>query len=297
VLECFRIFVDLVDSGSFSRAAATNYLTQSAVSQRIQHLEEELGQELLVRGHGHVTPTKAGLAFYQTSIDILARFELGLEEVRSTLDVVTGRVRVGAVNSIGLYELPPYVDTYLRRYPDVDLDVEFLHSNEIYLRVLETTLDVGLVAYPTRNPQITATVFRHDEMVIVFPAKHPLADHDRVEPAELDGETFVTFESGNPTRKAFEQRFRHEKVKLESTHHYDNIETVKQAVEMGVGISALPLACVQREVAIGELSVARLAGEPWKRPLAILRRKGHTMSEPARRFVEVLRHEPVSARA
>jgi DNA-binding transcriptional LysR family regulator len=227
----------------------------------------------------------------------LERFELGLEEVRSTLDVVTGRVRVGAVNSIGLYELPPYVDTYLRRYPEVDLDVEFLHSNEVYLRVLETTLDVGLVAYPTRNPQITTTVFRHDEMVIVFPAKHPLANRDRVEPAELDGETFVTFESGNPTRKALEQRFRNEKVKLESTHHYDNIETVKQAVEMGVGISALPVSCVQRELAIGGLSIARLAGEPWKRPLAILRRKGYALSEPARRFVEVLRHEPVSARA
>jgi DNA-binding transcriptional LysR family regulator len=288
MLDCFRIFVDLVESGSFSRAAAANYLTQSAVSQRIQTLESELGHELLVRGHGHVTPTEAGRLFYQVSVEILDRYARGLDELHSLRDVVSGQLRVGAVNSIGLYVLPPFVEEFLRRCPGVDLDVEFLHSNEIHVRVIESTLDLGLVAFPTRSPQVSTTVFRYDDLVLVVPPDHSLAGETEVKPARLDGEAVVSFEAGNPTRRAIEHRFRRAQVELKIVHQHDNVETLKRAVAMGAGVAILPLPSVQKEVTGKILQAVPLAGEDWKRPLAILRRRGSTANSCAEHFVEVL---------
>src|SRR3990172_3471984 len=115
MLETLRIFRDIVETHSFSRAAASNFVTQSAVSQRIRKLEEELGQRLVIRNR-NIELTEAGRILYAASKEILARYERSLNDLRSLQKVVAGKVRLGTVPSIGLHRLPSCIKLFLRRY-------------------------------------------------------------------------------------------------------------------------------------------------------------------------------------
>jgi DNA-binding transcriptional LysR family regulator len=132
MLETLKIFVDLIQTESFSRAATRNYLTQSAVSQRIRQLESDLGQQLVVRGRGRMKPTEAGRIFYDASKEILDRFAQARDELNRIRHVVSGTLRLATVPSVGLHVLPPFLKTFLREYPSVDLQLEYRRNNEVY---------------------------------------------------------------------------------------------------------------------------------------------------------------------
>ena len=288
-IETLKVFCDVVETGSFSVAASQNYITQSAVSQQLRTLESKYHCKLLERGRSGAKPTPAGEILYQASREILERYREIETRLQESGKVISGALRLAIVYSVGLHELPPYMKEYLREFPQVNVHVEYSRPNKIYDDVIAGRIDLGIVAYPAKHPQVTVVPFREDRLVVACPPDHPFSTLKRVSINRLDGEVFVGYERDISTRKATDQLFKDHGVNARYVGEYDNIETIKRAVEIGQGIAIIPLASVQRELEHGTLRVVHLSDETLLRPLGIIHKKGRHLSPPAVKFIDVLR--------
>jgi DNA-binding transcriptional LysR family regulator len=287
-IETLKVFCDIIESGSFSYAASQNFVTQSAVSQQVRSLEEKYDCRLIERGRAGVKPTPAGQILYTASKEIVRRF-LELENrLREIGSIVAGSIRVGTVYSVGLHELPPYLSEFLRNYPAVNVHLEYLRSNKIYDDLLEGKVDLGVVAYPSKRSQVVVVPFRHDELVLAVPPDNPLAKHTKVTVAQLAGLKFVGYERDIPTRKASDRILREHGVKPTYALEFDNIETIKRAVEIGLGCAIVPRMTVENEVARGTLRMCEFAEGTFLRPLAIIYKRGRELSPAVKKFIETL---------
>jgi DNA-binding transcriptional LysR family regulator len=289
-LSVLKTYCDLVDTGSFSKAAEANYVSQSAVSQQLAKLEQELSTQLISRGGGLVAPTEAGKAFYAGAKAILRRYEQLLGEVKSAADAVRGVLRVGTIYSVGFYLLDPYVRKFLQAHPEVNLHVEYTDWNRIYASVVSGEMDLGVVAYPEKQRSIEIIPFAREELGLVCSPKHRLAKKDHIDVTELHGEKFVGFEPNIPTRRYIDKMLKRAGVEVNIVSEFDNTELLKRAVEINAGVSILPRDNVQREVDYGDLAYAAFSdGDKWVRPLGILRRRGKAPSPAERMFLSILR--------
>ena len=290
-LETLKVFCDVVETRSFSAAASQNFVTQSAVSQQVRALEERYGRRLLERTRGHVQVTPAGDILYEVSKEIVQRYRDMEARLQALAQVVAGTVRVATVHSIGLYELSSQIKRYLKAYPQVHFHLEYSRSSKIYEDVLKGNIDLGVVAYPTRRPQITVLPFREDRLVLVCPPAHPLARHRQASIRKLQGEPFVGYERDIPTRRETDRLLRRYGVEVRYVMELDNIETIKRVVEIGTGLAILPAPAVHPEVRGRTLAAVQLADEVFLRPLGIIHRQGKHFSPAAERFIELLRAE------
>jgi len=169
--------------------------------------------------------------------------------------------------------------------------VEYSRPNKIYDDVVAGRIDLGIVAYPAKHPQMTVLPFREDLLVIACPPNHLFSTLKKVTLSQLDGEVFVGYERDISTRKAIDQLFKDHNVNAQYVGEYDNIETIKRAVEIGQGIAVIPLASVQHELEHGTLKVVHLSDETLLRPLGIIYKKNRHLSPAAVKFIEVLRRE------
>jgi DNA-binding transcriptional LysR family regulator len=287
--DVMKTFCDLVDSGSFSKAAEMNYISQSAVSQQLAKLERELSVQLISRGGGLVAPTEAGRAFYQGCKDIVRRHEQLLGEVRSAADAVRGVLRVGTIYSVGFYLLDAYVREFLQAHAEVNLHVEYTRWNRINAAIVSGEMDLGVVACPEKQRSIEILPLTSEELVVAFSPEHRLAGWERIAVHELEGETVVAFEAGIPTRVFIDRLLKKHGVSVSIEMEFDNIELLKRALEVGSGVGILPLGNIRREADRGDLAYVRLDGDQWRRPIAILRRRGKAPSPAERMFLSVLR--------
>jgi DNA-binding transcriptional LysR family regulator len=149
-------------------------------------------------------------------------------------------------------------------------------------------VDFGLVAFPAKVRQIDMIPFRNDHLIVICHPQHPLARRGEVTFADLAGQKFIGFDPDIPTRKAVDQIFREHGLEVEPVMEFDNIETVKRAVEIDHGIAIVPQATVVQESAQGTLAVLRFKGADFTRPLAILHRKGRVLTPAMKKFIETL---------
>jgi DNA-binding transcriptional LysR family regulator len=287
--KVLKTFCDAVDCGSFSRAAQLNGVTQSAVSQQLAGLERELSSVLLNRGRGMVVPTEAGNALYQGAQEILRLWERTLGQLRSASDEIRGVVRVGTIYSVGFDLLYPYVRRFLRDYPEVNLQVEYTRWSRINAAVISGEMDLGVVAYPRNHRSLEIIPFTDQELGLVCAPSHRLARRSRIQPAALRGEQFVAFEPSIPTQAYIDKVLRGCRVKVDVVMAFDNIETLKRAVEVDAGVSILPVDNVTREVAAGLLAYVRFQDRrKWVRRIGIIRRVGKAATPAERALLELL---------
>ncbi len=292
-IDVMKTFCDLVDTGSFSKAAEANYVSQSAVSQQLAKLERDLSTQLISRGAGLVAPTEAGKALYEGAREILRRYEQLLGEVRSAADSVRGVLRVGTIYSVGFYLLDPFIRKFLRGHPEVNLHVEYARWNRIYTAVINGEMDMGVVACPEKHRSVEIVPLANEELVAVFAPSHPLARKKSIEPADLRGQKFIAFEANIPTRRHIDRLLKDSQVDVNVVMEFDNIELLKRAIAVESGISILPRENVDREATYGELAYARFRdGEKWNRPVGIVRRRGRAPSPAERMFLAILRSKP-----
>jgi molybdate transport repressor ModE-like protein len=288
-IETLKVFCDLAETGSFSLAASKNFITQSAVSQQIRSLEERYGRELVERSKGHVRLTQAGEVLYRAGKEIVQKYR-EIEDTLQTLSrSVSGTVRVSTVYSVGLYELSAPLKRYLRTFPEVNVHLEYTRANKIYDDVRRGDVDLGIVAYPSKRPQILVVPFREDRLVLICAPQHPLAQFQRIAIKKLNGEKFVGFERDIPTRRALDSIFRQHGVKVHYIMEVDNIETIKRVVEIGSGISIVPEPSVAQEVKNETLKVLHFTDEVMLRPLGIISKRGRRFTPAVQEFIDFLR--------
>ena len=292
-LDVMKTFCDLVDAGSFSKAAEANYVSQSAVSQQLAKMERDLSVQLVNRGGGMVAATEAGKTFYQGAREILRRYEQLQGEVRSAANSIRGVLRVGTIYSAGFYVLDGFVRKFLVAHPEVNLHVEYTRSGRIYAEVISGEMDLGVVAYPEKNRSIEIIPLANEQLVVVFPPGHRLAEKESVSAANLSGEKFVAFEENIPTRRQIDRMLKAERAAVKIVMEFDNIEMVKRAVEAGAGISILPVAGVQREARYGDLAYRPFRNPAkWVRTVGVLRRRGKAPGPAERMFLALIRAKP-----
>ena len=241
-IETLKTFCDLIESGSFTRAAQMNLVSQSAVSQQLKSLETRYDCRLLERNRrGRIVLTEQGKRLYTGCRELLDRFQSLELQVRERSTVIAGTVRVATVYSIGLHELPPYITRFMRRHPQVKVHLEYRRTNQVCEGCLDDAFDLGIVAFPIRRANLDVIPWRDETLVLVCAPNHPLASRRRISLSRLQGEEFIAFERDIPTRKIIDRVLARHGVKVNRVVEFDNIETIKRAVEVGKIIALLNL--------------------------------------------------------
>ena len=283
-----KLFVDLAQTGNFTRVASENYVTQAAVTMQIRKLESELGVPLFHRTTRSVTLLEAGQRLLPYAREILQRVDEATLAVRDTKAEVSGLVRIASVHSVGLYELPPYVKQFLKRFPDVHLRIDYRNSDEIYRALHNGDIDIGIVAYPTEMARVESIPFLKDHLVVICPHDHPFANKRAVSIGELAGQNFVQFGEDTPTRRATDAVLADRGVTVNVRMECDNIEILKQMVEVGFGLALLPKQSLTRSDKAAGLVGVDLRDVVIERPLSVLLLKNAPKFKAVRVFVETL---------
>jgi DNA-binding transcriptional LysR family regulator len=293
-IETLKIFCDLVDLQSFSLAAERNFITQSAVSQQIRTLEDKFKRRMLerVRGRREVKLTPAGEVFYRDSKNVLAAFDELQENLRGLVGKIGGTIKVATVYSVGLHELPPKVREFMTKFPAAKIDLEYSRTSRIIRDVLNGSAEIGIVAYPEPRRGLTIKQMPPDRMVLICPPDHKLAKRSLVRTKDLAGLDFVFFERDVPTRKAMDRLLKEKSVEVNKVAEFDNIETIKRAVEVGFGVAILPQPAVIEAQRSGSLAVIPIAEKEWIRPVGVIYRSDRTLSLAAKKFIELLELNP-----
>lgn len=288
-IETLRIFCDLATLRSFSKTADKNLVSQSAVSQQVAQLEIENKCQLLNRQKRPLELTTAGELFYRAARDIVDRYELFKSELSTLKSQAQARVNIGAIYSIGMYTLSEYIKKFMVKKPSVNVHVEYFSADRIYEMVLSGELDIGIVAIPKLDKRLDVYEFEDEKLVLVCSPKHTLAKQSHIDIHKLQFERFISFEEGVPTRIWIDGIFQQYNLVIRPVMEFDNVETVKKAVEINSGVSILPQPAITQELAAGTIKAIEFTNERFVRPTGIIVRKDRILSMDARYLIELLR--------
>jgi DNA-binding transcriptional LysR family regulator len=288
-IESLKVFCDLAETKSFTKAAQINNVTQSAVSQTISALERRFNSLLIERSKKNFRLTPEGDVFYDYSKRILQTCDALHSKLQEIENVISGDIRVATIYSIGLHVLPPYVKKFLKDYPTVNVHVEYRRDNQVYENVLGNVVDLGLVAYPTRDARLEIVPIRKDTLVLICHPQHEFAKRKSVKVKALNGQRFINFEPDIPTRRVLDKIFKERRVTVQQVMQFDNIETVKRAVEIDSGVAIVPQETISEEVATHTLVAVELEHGAYSRPLGILYKKNKVLSPAIKLFIAMLK--------
>jgi len=288
-IESLKVFCDLAETESFTKAAQINKVTQSAVSQQISSLERTFKSLLIERSKKKFRLTREGQVLYDYSKQVIATYEALNSKLQEIKDIISGTIRVATIYSIGLHDLPPYLKKFLKGFPTVNVHVEYRRANQVYEDVIGNVVDLGLVAYPQRDTKVEIYPLRKDPLVLIVHPQHPLAKNKSVRLKSLSGQKFIGFEPDIPTRKAIDRLLKESSVQVDHVMEFDNIETVKRAVEIDAGVAIVPQGTVIQEVAKQTLAQMTLEDGDFYRPLAAIYKKNKVLSPAMKQFLTILK--------
>jgi len=288
-VETLKVFCDLAELQSVSRTAEKHLLSQSAVSQQLAQLELAHKCQLINRKKRPVELTKEGQLLYQAARDMLDRYEQFRSELNSLKSSGGARINVGAIFSIGMHTLPNYVKRFMGSYPNVNVHIEYFNAGKIYELVLAGELDIGLVAIPRKNKRLDVYDFEEEPLVLICSPRHQFASQSEIDIHKIQFERFIGFEKDVPTRIWIDSILQRYNISVRPAMEFDNIETVKRAVEINSGISILPQPAVLQELGSRTLKAVAFSNESFVRPTAIIVRKNKILGQAGRYFIELLR--------
>ncbi len=270
---------------SFSRAAEALHLSQPAVSKHIRQLEAELGVQLFHRQGNRVELTDAGriVADYAQRVSVLT------EEVRRVLGELEGLqrgyLRVGASTTPGLYLLPQVLARFQDKYPGIEATLTIANSADITRRVLNGEVDLGFVGVPTEVTGLQVRPFAEDEIVLIVPPGHSLAQQQAFAPGLLVEDTLILREAGSGTQQIAQSQLSELGVKPKRVMGLSGCEAVKRAVAAGLGVAFVSRHAIALEMAQQLVSVPNIPELRFRRPLFILTRKDARPSAAALAFL------------
>lgn len=289
-LDIAKVFCDLVELKNFSRTAELHGISQSAVSQQLAQLEMTHNAQFINRKKRPLELTAAGQAFYRASKDLLERYDQFNHEL-ATLTKTNCRVNLASIFSIGMHTLQAHIKKFIKIYPDVNLVVEYLDAKEIYVRLLRGSIDMGIVAIPKQERNTQVYPFENESLALVCSPSHPFVDSGEIDIHQLQGEKFIAFSQDVPTRIHIDRILKRYGVSVQVVMEFDNIETIKRAIEINSGLSILPLPSVNTEIAGGTLAAIEFSNEHFYRPTGIVIRKDHQLNKAAQYLLELMKQE------
>ena len=269
-------------------------MSQPAVSQTVGNLERRLGVKLLDRSTRPCCLTEPGRVLLDGCRDLLDGFRQLEDRVKGAAGRVSGRLCVSSIYSVGLLQAPT-VEEFARQYPDVALRLEYGHPDDVYDAVSSDEAELGLVSFPRDGGAFENRPWQREPIVLATRPGHPLTAGGSVKPSRLAGEPLVALQTRLKLRRQSDRWLKGVGVDPEISYEFDNLETVKRAVEAGAGAALIPEPTVRREVSLGTLATATLEGVDWIRPLGIVHRRRRPLSAAARAFCDLLLASPTDA--
>ena len=266
-----QVFYTVAKLLSFTKAADALHMTQPAVTFQIRQLEDHFNTRLFDRTHNRVSLTEAGQVAYQFGeriFELYAEMENAIKELTGD---VSGALTVGASTTIAEYMLPSLLGTFKAQHPDVNLRLKVSNTEGIVSMVENNVIDLGVVEAPVANKNLLVEVCQEDELVLVIPADHPLAQCETVAASELVGYPFICREEGSGTREVVTEYLNAQgidRTDMNECLELGSSESIKGAVEAGMGVSILSRATLSKELELGMLAAVRL-DPPLTRPFSV----------------------------
>jgi DNA-binding transcriptional LysR family regulator len=288
-LETLSLYCDVIRSASFSLGAAARRISQSAASQAVRQLEEELGAQLIDRTKRPFMVTPEGRKFYDACVALLAAYDKARSEITEQKTQVGGTVRVAVIYSVGLHDMGFYTQQFTTRYPQAKIRLAYLHPHEVIEAVISGEADLGILSFPTPHRSLMTIPWHDEPMVFVCHRTHRLARKRTVMAKDIAAERFVAFDRALAIRRAIDKALRQRGVKVQPVMEFDNIETIKQAIAINSGVSILPRPSVSREIENKEMVAVPLDME-LVRPIGIIHRRQKLLTPTATRLLEFLQN-------
>ncbi|MBF0503691.1 MAG: LysR family transcriptional regulator [Candidatus Omnitrophica bacterium] len=282
-----KSFLAVAQTGSFRLAAQRNNITQPAVSQHIHILEQKLRCSLFERSSRKTILTPAGRVFLVFAQQMLDSYQNACTEIEKMNNLSVGTVRIASIYSIGLYQLKPLIQRLLKKYPKINIHLEYCHHSLVYQMVQDRSVDFGMVAFPKEIEGLQIKVFAHDQLTMVQSPKHRFfKKNEKITLNRLNNTSFVGIDNLSPTGIAINQFFKAHHINVNLVKEYENIETVKDAVEIGLGCSILPKTTIAQELKNHTLEIIPLQRFNLKRPLALVHSDKKVFTKAANIFLE-----------
>jgi DNA-binding transcriptional LysR family regulator len=287
-LQAIGVFCEVVQQRSFSKGAERVGVSQSAASQQIAHLEQVLGFKLIDRSYRPLQVTDEGELYYKGCLQILGEHNRVLDSISRKRKSTAGQVRVFSIYSIGLHTLNEIVRNYMQENPGSTVHLEYYHPRKVYEAIRNDEAEVGVISYPRRGRHIEVLPWVDEEMVLACPPGHPLSASKRIDVSKLAGANFVGFDKELTIRKEIDKFFRGREIGVNILSEFDNIETIKQALDISDAVSILPRSGIEREVERGIITEVHLDNFDLVRPVGLIYRSKRELSATAGEFMRFL---------
>ena len=282
-------FVQVASHRSFSRAAASLFLTQPSVTARIQSLERDLGEALFERDGRGVRLTDVGTAFLPHAERVLKALQEGRDALEGLRHLDIGSLRLGSALTVSTYVLPKLLKEFRHRYPGIDVSVRTGRSYHVLQMVLADEVQVALTRSISHPDAETIDVYE-DTILLVTNPEHAFATRGAVTLEEVSREPLILFDRGSSYRSLIQGLFEDAGIVPREAMELDSMEAAKKMVEEGLGISLLPRAAVERDIELGYLKDIRIKKvTPPGRRIALIYRRNRRPSRAALAFIALLR--------
>ncbi len=289
-LNKLEIFMIAAKHGNFSKAAEQLYLSQPAVSQHIQELEETLGTKLFNRSRRGVTLTKAGdtlLHYAQKIFDLIAEAENAIINITN---LVNGTITIGATPGINVYLLPEWIQIFQQQYPHLTVSLQSGTTDNIIQNTQQGLIDIGIIEGEISDQikGLGICILQHIELFVIVGKWHKCWDRSVAPASALNGQPFIVRQQGSQTRQWFEKILSAHEITPHVVAEFDNPESIKHAVISGMGITILPEYAIKQEVEMGILKAIPIENIPLRRTLKLIWNKTRPLNPINRAFLFTL---------
>lgn len=290
-----KVFCTVAETRSFSKASEIIRLTQPAVSLQIQALEELYGTKLFNRSGCIITLTPTGEILYKYAKDINSLYTDAEKEIGKITGLVKGVVTIGASSTIGNYVLPSVISDFRKKFPKVNVHLLISNTKTVVEYLNAASINVGFVEGDISKQKLTIEKVVSDEMVLIMSPLHPWAKRQNISILELPKEPFIFREEGSGTRQIIEKYLTKYGVPpqdIKIVHIFGSTESIKSAVENGLGVSIISRWAAKKEIRYGTLKTATFKEDIFVRDFSLLRRKAKSFSHAIDSFLVFLKSYP-----
>ncbi len=284
-----KIFHEVATRLNMTQAASALYMSQPAVSQTIKDLEREFGLNFFDRIGKKLYLTCNGEILFSYARRILNLHNECLNEIKSAKDLKSGRLRIGASTTIGIYILTDIIGKYSKDNKDIDISIIIENTNNIVNLILENKIDFAYVEGPVHSDEIIVEDFYDDELVIITSTEHHFAKQKTIDIKALEKEKIIMREKGSGTREIIETLLLSHNIKIQKSLELGNTEAIKKAVEAGLGISCISNRAISKEVKHNNLAIIKLKNEKIIRKLSVIYHKDKILSNLFNSFLQYSR--------
>jgi len=282
-----EVFLSVAKHLNYTRAGEELNLSQPSVSIRIKQLEDELGMKLFEQLGKKVALTDAGLLLVPHARRVIAAIEDAKQALGELQGLERGSLRIGASTTPGMYLIPQIIARFKERYPKIEIHLGIKDTKQVEEGVIRNEFDFGFVGGHLVGDEVDVVAWITDQLVLVVGLKHPLAKKKSIKVADLRKEKFILRELGSATRSTIASHLQKSNLAVQTVMEMENPESVKKAVQSGLGIAFISKFAVETELKAKSLIAVSVRGLDIRRELKIVYRKDKHLGRAAQTFISM----------